>query len=144
MSDNNLPTTLICKKQDSNELLSWYDEDENKIYDFSKEFILDPYDKEYNSAFYKFIYNVISPDCYGIAIDEEVIFNFYLDKNYKDTIIDDILMQAIFEDIHSTLITQLYMKTKDIQIKFYMSAIKPWCYYLNYNNENMSFIMTVS
>jgi hypothetical protein len=132
---------------DDDDLLEWYDEDQNEIYDFkNQEIEVSSDDMALYNNFCEFIEDVLSGDTWALTVNEEVLFNYYNleDKTYTQNVLDDVIRDKLIDNIHSSLFVQLFRKHKNAEIKIYMFDTKSWAYIIQYNAENMSFKVSLS
>ncbi len=148
MSDNNLIPTILVSKKDSQDLLEWYDEDDNKLYEFGN-FEITPTDDTDNTEyinFCEFIEHVLSGDCWAVKVNDEILFNYFNEheKSYRDRIIDDVIRQELIDDVHSSLLLQLFRKNKDADLIIYMFGNDTWAYKIKFFAETVSFKVSLS
>lgn len=141
-SNHLIPTELVSK-HDSQELLEWYDEDDNTLYEFGK-IEITPSDDTDNTTyinFCEFIEQVLSGDCWAVKVNGEILFNYFNEheKSYRDRILDDVIRQELIDDVHSSLFVQLFRKNKDADIIIYMFGDDTWAYKIEFNAETVSF-----
>ena len=130
-----IPTELVSK-HDAQDLLEWYDEDDNKLYEFGN-FEIIPTDDTDNTEyinFCEFIEQVLSGDCWAVKVNDEILFNYFNEheKSYRDRILDDVIRQELIDDVHGSLFVQLFRKNKDADIIIYMFGDETWAYKIEF------------
>jgi hypothetical protein len=137
-----IPTELVSKK-DSLDLLEYYDESENTLYEFGNIEIKLKGDNENLTYinFCEFIEEVLSGDCWAVKVNDEILFNYFNEheKSYRDRILDDVIRQELIDDIDSSLFLQLFRKNKDVDIVIYMFGNETWGYKIKFCSESVSF-----
>jgi hypothetical protein len=132
---------------DDDDLLEWYDEEQNEIYDFkNKEIEVSSDDMALYTNFCEFIEDVLSSDTWAMTVNDDILFNYYNleEKSYVQNVLDDVIRDKLIDNIHSSLFVQLFRKHVDAEIKIYMFDTKSWAYIIQYNSENMSFKVSLS
>jgi hypothetical protein len=137
-----IPTELVSK-HDAQDLLEWYDEDDNKLYEFGN-FEIIPTDDTDNTEyinFCEFIEQVLSGDCWAVKVNDEILFNYFNEheKSYRDRILDDVIRQELIDDVHGSLFVQLFRKNKDADIIIYMFGDETWAYKIEFCGDTVSF-----
>ena len=60
----------------------------------------------------KFVRDVVGADCWAVTVNEEQIFNSYVNtKTFKDHIIDDVYRDKIIENPHSSIFVHILCMT---------------------------------
>lgn len=137
-----IPTILVSKKHE-HDLLEWYDDCENRLYEFKN--IEVQSDNLTYLNFCEFIENILSSDCWAVKVNDEILFNYFneREKKYKNKILDDVIRQELIDDIHSSLFIQLYKKNKDADIFIYMFGTDTWAYKISFCAKSLCFTISI-
>ncbi len=78
----------------------------------------------------------IGADCWGIAVNGEVLFNSYNeDKPLLQKIQDDMIRHHILDHTHSSITMHVYRSQKDAVVDIYMYGDTPWKAQYSYSAE---------
>lgn len=137
---NNIPTSLVCKS-DSQDLLEWYDEDDNTLYEFGNIEIEPSCNNLTYLNFCEFVEEILSGDCWAVKVNDEILFNYFNEheKSYRDRILDDVIRQELIDDVHSSLFLQLFRRNKSADITIYMFGYETWAYKIEFCGDTVSF-----
>lgn len=91
---------------------------------------------------YKMIKKMVGADCWGIKVNDEIIFNSYNDetKLYKDILMEDLIRSSIYDNPH-ILLRQLFIRKTPAEITIYMFGSNSWGIIIKYdriNNDNFN------
>jgi hypothetical protein len=137
---SHIPTTLVCKS-DSKDLLEWYDEDDNTLYEFGNIEVEPSCNNLTYLNFCEFVEEILSGDCWAVKVNDEILFNYFNEheKSYRDRILDDVVRQELIEDVHSSLFLQLFRRNKSADITIYMFGDETWAYKIEFCGDTVSF-----
>lgn len=82
----------------------------------------------------KFISEIVAADCWAFVVNNEVIFNGYMDQTFVDKLTDTIYKDKIIENPRSILI-HINSENKDTNIEIYLMHTYPYKYVINYSNK---------
>lgn len=88
----------------------------------------------------KFVRDVVGADCWAVTVNEEQIFNSYVNtKTFKDHIIDDVYRDKIIENPHSSIFVHINRENKDNILDIYMFGTESYKYHIVYNAEKKEY-----
>jgi len=96
---------------------SYYIEDKKQYHDFKEEFI-----------------SYVDADCHAIVVDDEILYNSYIEKSVRESIEDDVIRDKITANPHA-LFVNLFRKEKNAKVIIYMFGKYPWFVAIYYNAE---------
>jgi hypothetical protein len=82
----------------------------------------------------KFISEIVGSDCWAFVVNDEVIFNGYVEQTFVDKLTDTIYKDKIIENPRSILM-HINREDKDTTIEIYMFQNHPYKYVINYSNK---------
>lgn len=86
-------------------------------------------DHESYDSLCKIISYYVGEDCWGVSVDNEVLFNSYLtfkNKSVKKYMNDTLIRDLIINDPHSNLLLPIMRKNQDSRIRIYMFGSNCW------------------
>jgi hypothetical protein len=109
-----------------------YEPETNIVNDVKKEYDLN--DKIIYEDFQNMIKGFISADCWGVTVDDEVVFDSYLDnsKSFRSFIEEDVIRDKILEDPHGSLLVYLHRRRTNSRIRIYMFYEDCWTMNIDY------------
>jgi hypothetical protein len=107
------------------------------------------YDGDDQSSYIEFqnmIKSFLEADCWAMTVNNEVIFNSYLDnsKLIRSFIEETLIRDKILKDPHSNLLVYLYRQKINAQIRIYMFYKNSWTINIDYNYLENKFYISYS
>jgi hypothetical protein len=87
----------------------------------------------------KVISHYINGDCWGIVVNDEIIYNAYdTSRSFREKIIDSSILRDCRKDIHGALLSEINRLSKDatIDIFMYPKLRSPICMRVTYLESN--------
>lgn len=80
----------------------------------------------------EFISDTVGADCWAVVIDGEIIYNYYVDKSYKERLQDDLYRNLIIENPHSSIFMHMNRDKKEHKIELYVFGSNSFKYVITY------------
>lgn len=112
--------------------------------------IVDGVKKEYDGdsyiEFQNMIKSFLGADCWAMTVDNELIFNSYLDnsKAIRSFIEEDLIRDKILKNPHENLLVYLHRRKKNAQIRIYMFYEDSWTINIDYIYSEKKFYISYS
>jgi len=113
-AENSLPKIEYNEK---NRPMSYYIEDKKQYHAFKDEFI-----------------SYVGADCHAIVVDDEILYNSYIEKSIRERLQDDLIRDKIITNPHA-LFVNLFRNGKNAKVIVYMFGNYPWFVAIYYNAE---------
>src|SRR6185437_2505466 len=79
----------------------------------------------------------LSADCWALVVNDEVIYNAYVDKTVKENVMEDVMRSHIIKNPHATMLCSLYRQSRDFVVRLFMFGTESWEVRLSYSvNDN--------
>ena len=95
----------------------------------------------YHGEFLKELAENISADSWALTVDDEIIFNEYVEKTVKEQIMEGVLRNRIADEPHQ-LFLDMFRNKKDGTVTVYMFGDCPWFLVIHYDAVNNSLIVS--
>lgn len=103
-------------------------------------------DKNTYEAFQNMIKEFIGSDCWAMTVNDEVIFDSYLDnsKSIRSFIEEDVIRDKILDNPHQNLLVYLHRRKSNAHIRIYMFYSEPWTLNIEYVYLEKKFYISYS
>lgn len=103
-------------------------------------------DKNSYEAFQNMIKEFVGADCWGMTVNDDVIFDSYLDnsKSIRYFIEEDVIRDKIYNNPHESLLVYLHRRKTNARIRIYMFYSQPWTLNIEYVYLEKKFYISYS
>jgi hypothetical protein len=92
----------------------------------------------------KLIQNFVGEDCWGLTIDDEVLFNNYQKKSIRNIVLDNVVRERIIDNPHVNLLVHIFRGNRDARIRIYMFGGQPWTVNIDFKASHKIFQVSFS
>ena len=112
----------------------------------NKEYFTSDEDKNSYESLKNMIKDFIGADCWAMSVNDEIIFNNYLDnsKSIRAFIEESVIRDKIWKDPHENLLVYIHRRKSNARIRIYMFYITTWTLNIDYVFSEKKFYVSYS